>query len=348
MAKRRRVTLSDVAQRAGVSRTTASYTLNGLSAQMRIAPETEERVRRAVVDLGYRPNRTARSLRTATTGTIGVITDFVAGGMFASRMLAGANAAARARDHLLVMGETEGDPAVAELLLDEMAERQVDGVLFITRTTLRTRPPARMPADRSVMLNCVDASGTVPSVLPDERMGGWTAARVLLDAGLRDGVHVVGEDPTTSALAGRLRRAGIAEAFAAEDAALGAGVACDWAVPAAHDALREALGAGLRPRALICLDDRIAMGVYQALAGADLRVPDDVSVVSFDGSDLASWLRPEVASVALPLAEMGRRAVELLLAPARERPERPVLVPMPYRPGASLAPAVRRVPETLV
>jgi LacI family transcriptional regulator len=337
MVKSRRVTLSDVAVRAGVSRTTASYTLNGLSARMRITPETEERVRRAVDDLGYRPNHTARSLRTSTTRTIGVITDFVASGMFASRMLAGANAAARARDHLLVMGETEGDPAVAALLIDDMTERQVDGILYITRTTLRTRLPTGMPAGRSVMLNCVDPSGAVPSVLPDERLGGRTAARALLDVGLREGVHLVGLDPTPDALAGPLRLAGVQDAFAEEGAALGGTVPCEWTVQGGYAAVRAWLAEGHRPQALICLNDRIAMGVYQALAEHRLAVPENVSVVSFDGSDLATWLRPQVASVELPFAEMGRRAVELLLGPARSHRGRPVLVPMPLLSGASVA-----------
>ena len=66
-----KVTLSDVAARAGVSTTTASYILNGRSAEMRISPETERRVRAAVAELGYRPNRSARNLRTSTTKTFG-------------------------------------------------------------------------------------------------------------------------------------------------------------------------------------------------------------------------------------------------------------------------------------
>ena len=64
----------------------------------------------------------------------------------------------------------------------------------------------------------------------------------------------------------------------------------------------------------MCLNDRIAFGVYQALEAAGLRIPADVSVVSFDDSELASWLRPPVTSVGLPEFEMGRLAVETLLA----------------------------------
>ena len=93
----RRVTLHDVAARAGVSTTTASYILNGRSDEMRIAPATQERVRPRAVELGYRPNPSARNLRTSTTRTVGLISDLVAGGQFASQMITGASARPRDR-----------------------------------------------------------------------------------------------------------------------------------------------------------------------------------------------------------------------------------------------------------
>ncbi len=88
-----------------------------------------------------------------------------------------------------------------------------------------------------------------------------------------------------------------------------------WTVGAAHDAVHLWLMSGVQPSALVCLNDRVAMGAYQALATNGLDVPRDVSVVSFDGSELATWLRPAVTSVALPFAELGERAVRMLLEP---------------------------------
>ena len=123
-----------------------------------------------------------------------------------------------------------------------------------------------------------------------------------------------------------LREAGLAPAGV---------VPCEWAVIAAYDAVSAWLAEGHRPRGLICLNDRVAMGVYQALAEHGLGVPDDVAVVSFDGSELADWLRPRLASVALPFAEMGRRAVEILLDPTYDGP-RHVAMPMRLEPGGSL------------
>jgi len=333
--KSQRTTLADVARLAGVSGTTVSYILNGRAEEMRIATETQQRVLAAVAELDYRPNHSARSLRTRTTKTIGVITDFVASGMFASRMLSGANAAARARDHVLLIAETEGDPAVERLLVDEMLERQVDGLVYVTRTTMELQEADGLPDNLVVLLNCVDREGARPSILPDERAGGRASAEAILVSGLRADVHVVGEDPTPHALAGPLRLAGIAERLAESGVLLSGVVPCEWAVEPAYDALGRWLDAGHRPRGLICLNDRVAMGVYQALGERGLVVPDDVAVVSFDGSELASWLRPRVTSVALPFERMGELAVHLLLGAEPADPG-PRLVPMPLVDGQSV------------
>ena len=108
--------------------------------------------------------------------------------------------------------------------------------------------------------------------------------------------------------------------------------AASSAVPA-YEATARLLRDGARPRAVICLNDRIALGVYQALQETGLVVPDDVSVVSFDDSDLARWVRPALTSVALPHAEMGRRAVELLLDGA---PPTVARIPMPLAARSSV------------
>ncbi len=342
MSTPRKPTLSDVAALAGVSPTTASYILNERSAQMRISADAQQRVRAAVAELGYRPNRSARSLRTSRTATIGLISDYVASGEFASRLLTGASAASRDCGHLLVMGETEGDPELEGALIEEMLDRQVDGLVYATLTASRITLPDRLRGRRVVLLNCFDPEAAVPAVLPDELAGGRTAARLLLESGVADRVVVVGHDPNPRAIAGPRRLAGIEAELAGTGRSLAGEITCDWRVADAHGAVRDWLAADGEATALVCLNDRIAMGTYQALTEHGLRVPDDMSVVSFDGSNLATWLRPALTSVALPFSELGAEAVRVLMAP--EAPsDRPVLLPMPVLAGASLAVGARRV-----
>lgn len=335
MPRLKRATLTDVARRAGVSVTTASYILNGRAEQMRISAETASRVRDARDELHYRPNWSARTLRGSSTHTIGLISDYIAGGAFASQLLTGANAGAREGGQLLVIGETLGDPDVERRLIEELHSRQVEGVVYATLTASTVRVPDALRGVRTVLLNCVDPEAALSAVLPDDLGGGRTAAELLLAARPDGPVHVVGEDPTPGATAGVERLQGIEQALAEHGRSLDGVIACEWDVEPAQGAVSAWLDAGGRPGGLICLNDRVAMGVYQALRDHGLEVPTDVSVIAFDGSDLASWLRPKVTSLRLPLLEMGSRAVEVLMD-GRRRGDGVERMPLTVVEGGSL------------
>lgn len=327
----RRTTLADVAARAGVSVTTASYVINGRWVEMRISQDAMERVRTSATALAYRPNRSARNLRSASTATIGVISDQVASGSFANQMLAGAAAAARRHRHLMVIGESAGDPATEALLIEEMLDRQVDGIVYATYMHSLITVPEALGGERVVLLNCRDAQGALPAAVPDDRAGGRTAAGILLEGGHRDGIFLVGGAALPGVVAGELRTHGITARLAEAGTALAGTVDCAWTVVPAYEAVSALLSSGVVPRALVCLNDRVAMGAYQALGEHRLRVPHDVAVVSFDGSDLAGWMRPSLTSVQLPHRALGEAAVEMLLTGAHTLEQ----LVMPVLPGGS-------------
>ena len=328
-----RVRLSDVARAAGVSPTTASFVLAGRE-DMRISKAAQERVRVAAAELGYRPNLTARSLRTQVTRTIGFVSDTIATDPFAGETVRGAVNAAVDRGHLLLIAETEGDDELEGRLIGDMLDRQVDGLIYASMFTREVTVPQAAGGHRLVLLNAFARDAEVAAVIPDELGAGRAAAEVLLDAGHQESIHLVGELPD-EVFAARERSAGIEDTLGAAGTALASVVECTWAPQQAHEAVTGFLAAGGTPTALICLNDRVAFGALQALQDAGLRVPADVSIVSFDDSDLARWSRPAFTSVALPHEDMGRTAVELLLEP----PGEPALrrLPMPLRRRDSVA-----------
>ena len=349
------MTLADVARQAGVSQTAASFVLSGRSQDMRISAEAEERVRQAVRETGYRPNIVSRGLRTGTTQTIGFVSDAVSTTPFAGHLIWGTVDAARERGCLLFMAETEGDPELEQQIIEAMHDRQVDGIVFASMYTRKVTVPKALLDGPAVLLNALPARrSAIPSVVPDEAEAGRTAARVLLDAGHRDGICLIGAGPggtkaPEDSIAAVERLQGILETLEAAGVRIAGAVgSSDWQPDHGFEATTELLQRNPRPSALICFNDRLALGAYQALADAGLDVPADVSVVSFDDDVFASWIRPQLTTVALPHYELGRAAVELLLdqvggsPPRRQRVHR---VPMPLRERSSVRDLTHAAPR---
>jgi LacI family transcriptional regulator len=342
-----RITLADVARSAGVSQTAASFVLSGRRQEMRISAAVEARVLKAVKDTGYRPNIVSRSLRTGTSHTIGFVSDTVATTPFAGHLIWGANDAAREKGHLLFIGETEGDRDLEQQLLEAMHDRGVDGIVLASMYTRKITVPKTLADGPAVLLNAVPAGrSTIPSVVPDEVDAGRTVAKVLLEAGHSSAIGLIGAAPPNrvpkDSLAAIQRLQGITEALDDAGAEVAGAVACpDWQPEIGYDATRRLLEK-TRPSALICFNDRLALGAYQALADAGLDVPGDVSVVSFDDDLMASWVRPQLTTVALPHYELGRVAINVLLDEDRQPPTngQPTIyrVPMPLSERDSVRP----------
>jgi LacI family transcriptional regulator len=328
----------DVAQRAGVSRTTASFVMTGRR-NMRISSDAEQRVLRAARELNYRPSLLARSLRTNLSQTIGLLSDVIATEVFAGEIVRGSMSTALLHDHLMFIGETEGDPEVEKRVVQGMLDRGVGGFVYASMYTRNVRVTKTLRDQPLVLLNSLARGKSLPSVIPDEREGGRTAVRELLRHGHRDGIVLVGER-AAHVVAGSERVAGAEEVLRQQGSQFAAALETLWWPEYAYQAVHGYLDDGNRPTAFVCLNDRIALGTYQAVRAHGLSVPEDVSVVSFDDSDLASWVRPQLTSVAIPHFEMGRLAVELLLAP--ERPAIAHRVPMQLRARESVGPPSAR------
>jgi LacI family transcriptional regulator len=142
--------------------------------------------------------------------------------------------------------------------------------------TRDVRLPKMLRGHPVVLLNCLTraARPAQHAVVPDELAAGWSAAKVVLEAGHRDGAYLVRRS-AEHVFAGRERLAGIREGLAAAQMKLSGVIHCNWWPDSAYDAVCHALASGATPRVLICLNDRIALGAYQALRNARRTIPDD-------------------------------------------------------------------------
>ena len=295
-----------------MSSTTASFVTTGRR-DMGISAEAEKRVKKAARELGYRPSLLARGLRTNLSQTIGLISDVVATGPYAGELIRGSMSTAIRHHQLMLIGESGGDSKVEDQLIHGMLDRGVDGFIYAAMSTRKTVVPRALRGHPLVLLNCLTKTRGIPAVVPDEYGAGRTAARVLLDAGHGRSVCLVGETPD-HVIAATERLEGITAALGDAGTRLADQINILWRPEDAYASVSAFIAAGGRPSAFICLNDRVAFGVYQAIADAGWEIPHDVSVVSFDDSELASWLRPTLTSIALPHFQLGKRAVELLLS----------------------------------
>ena len=313
-------TLKQVAAEAGVSAATASLVLRGKAAG-RASDDVASRVRDAAARLGYRPDLTARSLRTGSTQTLGLLSHDVATTPFAGRMLAGAQEAAWQRGWMVFIVDAGADANVKQRAIESFRQRNVDGLVYAEMYHQVVEAP--QPGIPVVLLDCREAvpAGTVSSVVPDETACGYAAAKHLLDAGHRNIAYLAATDNSVARV---LRAQGFELALATVPDAIGRtfwGSNSD--APGGREAMQQALQAEPRPTAVFCYTDRMAMGAYSAIAEAGLRIPEDISVVGFDNQPfLADALVPPLTSVELPHYEMGAWAVNKLID-VLESPEAP-------------------------
>lgn len=309
----RRPTMADVGRLAGVSASTVSFVLNDTPGQV-ISEATRKRVLDAVEVLGYRRNYLARSLRTRKTATVGFVTDEIAIEPFAGATILGANEVAWEQGSLLVVVNTTRDARVQRDVVEELLDRHVDSVILAYMGTRRVTVPDRLIGRvPTLLLNGFVTGDTVPCVLPDEVAGGAAATQMLLDAGHTRITFLAG---AFAAWATKARLRGFRSALTAagldpHDQQVLEG---NYRSDSGYELTRELLRSGPAPTAIMCGNDRMALGVLFALSEAGLKVPDDVSVVGYDDQEhLAAHLHPALSTVRLPYYQMGRWAAERLL-----------------------------------
>ncbi len=348
----RRVLLADVARVAGTSPATAS---RALMDDPRIGEGTRAAVRAAAASLGYVPNAAARSLRAQRTHILGLLLDDLADPVH-GQMAAGFEAAAAEEGFVVFIMTGLHDLAREERALRTFVEHRADGIVVASCVSDPADVLERISRERVVFVQpdyprLADGPGPPDRGVLRSDDGGGVATTIehLMTQGYRR-LAYVGAGGTAS---DRLRRAAAATALEGfVDGRLrvyDAGLA-GWRDPSkVADALADD-----PPDAVICYDDKLAIALMDALRSTVLDVPRDVAVVGFDGIALSGRSRPRLTTVAVPWVELGRRAVEMLVASARDgsMPASEVLsvrlVVGETTPQRTLPAGDRRAPEVIV
>lgn len=323
------VSIRDVAAAAGVSVATVSRVLSPATADVPMRKETRHKVERAIDQLGYRPNDLARALLQHRTAAIGLVVPDISNPYYPP-LVRGVEDVASSHGYRVVLCNTDRDPAKISGYLDTLIKTRVDGIVVAgggwTDVPDRT---AVLGTYRTGLVAVGRHLTAHPSVRIDNVAASRAAAEHLIGLGHRRIAFLGGPASSTTV---QDRAQGYRDALKVADLAGSAPAVRygDFVEESGYAATRELLDTGLPPTALLCANDRIALGAYAAVADAGRRVPRDVSVIGFDDTPIARFVRPTLTTVAIPTYEMGGAAVRLLLAQLEGSAE-PKLQIMPTR-----------------
>ncbi|MEZ5085731.1 MAG: LacI family DNA-binding transcriptional regulator [Tessaracoccus sp.] len=310
--RKNRSTRADVARLASVSPAVVSYVING--GPRPVSPEARERVEQAIAALGYRPNETARALVRGRSHHVGLVAVDTTG-PFYSELAAAIDRELFLRGLTLVTASStyrppRDDSSPLELLL----EHNVTAALMATQVEPSDIAFARAHDLPIVALNERKHREGLSSALVDYAKATKQAVSHLIDHGRRH-IGFVGGFYSRDA-----RHPAWLETLAAADLAHGPSVQSDWTPEAGYEAGRwivEQQFGRDELDALFIASDAIALGCLAALNEAGLRVPEDIAVVSFDGTKLAPFIGPGLTTMAQPIERIAKDVVSLLLDPER-------------------------------
>ena len=313
-------TIKTVAERAGVSLKTVSRVL---TAPETVSEKMRARVRAAVEELNFVPDRRAQAMRSGRSGVIGLLSDVVASTPCSIDIIKGVEEALAERHMSLLIGNMENRSESSNSILRSFRAGRVEGVIYAAsyHREVGGFEPLQLP---SVMVNCFNPDGSLPTVIPDEERGGHSVGAHLIALGHRRIAYLT---LSLEIEATRLRLAGLIRALRESGLTVPDNLATQgqsgtgaFDQEEAFVAAKALLSRAVRPTAIFCGNDEMAMQVYNAASELGIAIPGDLSVVGFDDHRLFSeGLRPGLTTVALPYVLMGRLAVDVLLGSANPK-----------------------------
>jgi LacI family transcriptional regulator len=322
MPERTHVTLEDVARAAAVSPATASRVLNGTA---KVRDDLRERVQDAAGRLAYAPNAHAQALAGASRRTVGVICHDVSDPYFAV-IARGIMRVAGDNGLLVMLASTFRDADREVAYVSMLRAQRAPAILLIGsgfedkgwEGSLAAELDPYLRGGGRVAVVSRHRSLRVDSVLPENRSGAAALAKALLEMGHRRFAVLAGPRALTTVsdrIAGfrsTLMEAGVS---LSEEDIVEAGFTRDGG----YSAMNTLLSRGLRASCVFAVTDVMAIGALSALRDKGLSVPGDVSMAGFDDIPIVRDLTPALTTVALPLEQLGERAMELALNPSRRR-----------------------------
>ncbi len=304
-----RVTLEEIAKATGFSVPTVSRALT--NNDYPVNPATRKRIVEVAQAMSYKPNLSARSLRTEQTNTIGILVDDLLS-PFVPPIVRGIQDYLKEFDYMSLIANSDLDPNLEQDAINTFVSRPVDGIIFVEYTYFAINEALERSNKPYMFVHRLFGSSVKNSVVPDDYYGAALAVKHLAALGHRRIAYINGPEGWHSA---RRRFAGYkdelaAQGFEFDSALIQPG---DWEFEGGHAAAKNLLKLDKLPTAIFAANDLMALGAIYAIQDTGLNVPGNIAVVGYDNRDFTKIFRPKITTVSMPVYEMGRTAAELLL-----------------------------------
>ncbi|GGA89794.1 LacI family DNA-binding transcriptional regulator [Puia dinghuensis] len=335
----KKVSISDIARKAGVSVSTVSFVMNDKAVKMRISREVIEKVEHVAREMGYRPNQLARGLRTGKTKTIGLIVENISNAFFAT-LAKSIEDEAKRYDYKVVYCSTDNDEDKARDLINMLSQRQVDGYIITPTLNLADDIHKLQAENKPVILidRYFPQHEEIPSVLVDNYEGVSRGMEALIAKGYRK-IALVTIETEMAHMKDRLRaycdvlkRHGIAEEHSRVKI-----------IPYNSDhekALEEVerllSGAGTDIDAVFFLTNYLGVLGIEVIKKLRIKVPEQLAVICFDDNDIFRLYTPTISVIRQPVEEIGKKAMFALIERLRHSGEETYPVNIPVRLTADL------------
>ncbi|OKO95052.1 Catabolite control protein A [Geobacillus proteiniphilus] len=301
------VTIYDVAREANVSMATVSRVVNG---NPNVKPSTRKKVLEAIERLGYRPNAVARGLASKKTTTVGVIIPDISS-IFFAELARGIEDIATMYKYNIILSNSDQNKEKELHLLNTMLAKQVDGLLFMGGTITDEHVAEFQKSSVPIVLAATMGPNEIPSVNIDYEQAAFEAVTYLLEKGNRRIVYVTGptDDPINQRKLAGYRRALEEHGAPYEEELVIEG---DNSYDSGLEAYEKMTELAERPTAVFAGTDEMALGIIHSAQDHGVRVPDELEVVGFDNTRLATMVRPRLTTVVQPMYDIGAVAMRLL------------------------------------
>jgi len=303
------VTLHELAKAAGCSVSTVSRALN--SSAHPVNDKTREHILSLASKLDYRPNMTARGLKTDRTFTIGLIVYNIAS-PFTPVLIRGIQEYLKQRDYFSIIISTDWDPDLESEAVHQLISRSIDGVIFVETWRDESNNTLDLANKPYVYVYRLFDGEYANSVIIDDQYGSHLAVEHLVNLSHRRIGFINGPHGWASS---KDRLLGYQQVLESTGIPFDPALVQDgtWEVQSGNQAAQKLLALPDRPTAIFAANDLMALGAIYAVQGVGLNVPNDIAVVGYDDQDFASFSNPTITTVHSPSFEMGQMAAQLIL-----------------------------------